>query len=211
MKTISALLFTCCFTLTAFGQQLTLNGTLMTDGKAPVPATRISVHGIPNTTDSKGHIYHEKLFEYAKAFELHRKWLESSPDDLSALPDFVETHFTTGRFAECERRIAALLVNPGVESKTAIALRAIEIANLLALDKAGSIPARIDALLEAVARQPADFQDEWSFDGTLHFIGQNEKLSPYREWLRQLFNAVKAENRDAIVKAVREAKAGFKW
>ncbi len=54
MKTILAILFACCTSLTAFSQQLTLNGTLMTDVKAPVPATRISVAGIENTTDSKG-------------------------------------------------------------------------------------------------------------------------------------------------------------
>src|SRR5262245_29618088 len=54
MKAISALLFVTCFTLTAFGQRLTLNGALMTDAKAPVTATRISVHGIENITDSKG-------------------------------------------------------------------------------------------------------------------------------------------------------------
>ena len=54
MKTISALLFACCLALTAFGQQLTLNGSLMTDEKSPVPATRVGVHGIDNTTDSKG-------------------------------------------------------------------------------------------------------------------------------------------------------------
>jgi hypothetical protein len=47
-------LFACCLALTAFGQQLTLNGALMTDGKSPVSATRISVHGIENTTDSIG-------------------------------------------------------------------------------------------------------------------------------------------------------------
>ena len=56
-----------------------------------------------------------------------------------------------------------------------------------------------------------NFKLTWRFDGTLHFIGQNETLAPYREWLRQFFNAAQAENRDAILKGLREAKAGFKW
>ncbi|MDQ3013893.1 MAG: hypothetical protein M3X11_24725, partial [Acidobacteriota bacterium] len=156
-------------------------------------------------------IYHEKLFEYELAFKLHQKWLTNSPDDLSAMTDFAETHFTTGRFAEGERRIAALLANPKVEVSTASALRAIDVANLLALDKADLVPAKLDAMIQAIASQPADFKINWSFDGTLHFIGQNEKLARCREWLRQLFNAAQAENRDAIVKGLREAKAGFKW
>ncbi len=65
-------------------------------------------------------------------------------------------------------------------------------------------------MIAAIAAQPADFNVNWNFAGTLHFIGQNEKLANYREWLRQLFSAVKAENRDAILKALREAKAKFK-
>ncbi|MDQ3012929.1 MAG: carboxypeptidase-like regulatory domain-containing protein [Acidobacteriota bacterium] len=54
MKTLSAILFVCICALTAFGQQLTLNGTLKTDEGKPVPATRISVANFERTTDAQG-------------------------------------------------------------------------------------------------------------------------------------------------------------
>ncbi len=156
-------------------------------------------------------IRHERLFEYELAFELHQKWLTSSPNDLSAMTNSAETHFTTERFAEGERRISALLANPKVEMNIGSGLRAIDVANSLALNKVDQVPAKLNAMIQAIANQPADFKLAWRFDGTLHFISQNEKLAIYRDWLLQLFGAAQAANRDAIVKGLREAKASFKW
>ena len=156
-------------------------------------------------------LYHEVLFKFSAAFELNRRWLEMHPDDLVAATVFAGNHFTTGRFAECRARITALLAQPELAADIKLALRLIEIANLLALGQAQEVPVKLDLLSQAVAAQPADFKLTWTFNGTLHFIGQNKKLAPYREWLRQLFNAAQAENRDAIIKGLREAKVGFKW
>ncbi|MEP7339742.1 MAG: hypothetical protein ABI977_18535 [Acidobacteriota bacterium] len=155
-------------------------------------------------------LYHETLFKFSDAFELRRHWLEANHNDLSVLPAFAENYFSTGRFADCQERIVALLAKPEIDAGTKIALRMIEIANLLALGQAAEVLAKLDQLSEAVAAQPVDFKITRTFNGTLHFIGQNEKLAPYREWLRQLFNAAQAENRDAILKGLREAKATFK-
>ncbi|MEO6725858.1 MAG: hypothetical protein ABIU20_01480 [Blastocatellia bacterium] len=124
-------------------------------------------------------LYHEVLFKFPDAFELKQRWLATHPNDASVLPDFAENHFTTGRFAECRERIAALLAQPQLAIDTKSALRMIEIANLLALGQAQAIPDKLDALIAAVATQPADFKITWTFNGTLHFIGQEEKLSAY--------------------------------
>ena len=88
-------------------------------------------------------------------------------------------------------------------------MRAIEIANLLALNQASEVPLRINALIEAIASQPADFKIGWSFEGTKHFISQNEKLAANRDWLAQLFAAMDGENRDAIVAGLKAAAAKF--
>src|SRR5205085_10224 len=61
------------------------------------------------------YLYHERLFQFPEAFTLNQQWLERHPDDLSALSDFAEKHFTTGRFAECDQRLAALPANPAVK------------------------------------------------------------------------------------------------
>src|SRR5262245_46501123 len=84
-------------------------------------------------------IYHEVLFQFPEAFELNQHWLERHPDDLSALSDFAEKYFTTGRFAECAQRISTLVENPTMKADTKIALHAIEIANLLALNNAAQV------------------------------------------------------------------------
>src|SRR5262245_27620701 len=110
-------------------------------------------------------IYHEVLFQFSEAFALNRHWLERHPDDLSALSDFAEKHFTTSRFAECAQRIGVLVEHPSIEVSTKIALRAIEIANLLALNNTAQVPEKLQTLLDSLAAQPDDFKVTWTFNG----------------------------------------------
>jgi len=151
-------------------------------------------------------LYHQVLFRFEEAFTLNQRWLARHPNDISAQTDFTEKHFTTARFEECERRINALLAVPEVSASTKSALRAIEIADLLALNKADRISPKMEALIAEVSRQPAEFKVEWVFDGTRHFISQTEKLSPYRDWLDKLFDAIGGEDRETILKGLKEAK-----
>jgi hypothetical protein len=150
------------------------------------------------------------LFKFHEAFSLNQQWLARRPDDISTQADFAEKHFTTGRFEGCERRITELLAKPEVPTKTKSALRAIEIADLLALNKTNKIPIKIEALIAEVSRQPVEFKVEWSFSGTRHFIGQNEKLTPYRVWLISLFDALAGKDRKTILKGLQEVKDSFK-
>jgi tetratricopeptide (TPR) repeat protein len=154
-------------------------------------------------------IYHEILFQFPEAFALTQHWLERHPDDLSALGDSAEKHFTTGRFAECAQRIGALVENPTVEVSTKIALRAIEIANLLALNNAAQVPDKLQALIDSLAAQPDDFKVTWTFNGTKHFIDQHAQLAPYRTWLGQLFTALEAEDRQTALTGLQAARTGL--
>jgi tetratricopeptide (TPR) repeat protein len=103
------------------------------------------------------YLYHEALFNFPEAFVLNQNWLAQFPEDLSAQCDFAEKHFTTARFAECETRLAALLANSEIEHSTKIALRAIQIANLLALGKAHAVPNALETLHAAIPSQPDTF------------------------------------------------------
>ncbi|MDZ7369071.1 MAG: hypothetical protein ONB43_24935 [candidate division KSB1 bacterium] len=161
------------------------------------------------------YLYHEVLHkypaDYASAFTLNQNWLAHHPEDLSAQCDFAEKHFTTGRFAACEQRLAALLANAEVEPSTKIALRAIGIANALAQNKTQQAPAELGILQAALAAQPDTFKVGWSFEGTKHFISQNEKLAPHRAWLLQFFEAIeRKEGREAILAGLKEAREKFK-
>jgi tetratricopeptide (TPR) repeat protein len=152
---------------------------------------------------------HEILFNYQQAFELNQLWLRGNPDDLSDLSDFAEKHFTTGRFEECEKRILSLLANEKLDVGIKIALRVIEIANLLALNRACDVTNRMNELINVVSSQRSDFRVEWTFEGTKHFLSQNKKMAANRDWLKQLFIAVEAGNREAILAGLRAASSAF--
>jgi tetratricopeptide (TPR) repeat protein len=156
------------------------------------------------------YLYHERLFQFPEAFTLNQQWLERHPDDLAALSDFAEKHFTTGRFAECNQRLVALLANPDVEPQVSVALRAIEIASLLALDNAAMVPGNIDNMLETIGQQPEDFKVTWSFQGTRYFISEHVHLAPYRDWLQQFLSAFTDTDRQAMVTGLRAARTTFR-
>jgi tetratricopeptide (TPR) repeat protein len=154
-------------------------------------------------------LYHDVLFQFPQAFALDQQWLERHPDDLDALSNFAEKHFTTSRFAECARRLTALLANPAVPPQVNVALRVIDVANVLALDNPASVPGKIDTLLEMLPRQPEDFQVTWSFGGTLHFISQHEALAPYRSWLQQFLSVLTHTDRQSMLIGLQAARATF--
>ncbi|MFQ5709900.1 MAG: hypothetical protein ACE5HO_20790 [bacterium] len=156
-------------------------------------------------------LYHVVVFDFSAAFALNQSWLARHPQDLSAQSDFAEEHFTTGRFAECKNKIAELLENPEVEVRSNIALRAIQIANLLALNQAEVVAGKLKTLISNVSSEPDSFKARWSFAGTKHFISNsdNENLLKYRTWLLQIFQALEGENRAAILAGLREAQANF--
>ena len=154
-------------------------------------------------------LYHEKLFAFTKAFALNQQWLERHPDDISALSDFAEKHFTVGRFAEGETRLSALLANPDLKPKSSIALRVLKIATLEALNKNQSVPSEIEKLRAAIAKQPEDFKVSWTFDGTKHFIGHDERLAASRAWLLDLIAALEKEDRNSILVALDTVRSEY--
>ncbi|MBN1560838.1 hypothetical protein JW998_11345 [candidate division KSB1 bacterium] len=161
------------------------------------------------------YLYHEVLHQYpadyASAFALNENWLRRHPEDLSAQCDFAEKHFTSGRFPECEQRLAALLTNAEIKQSSQIALRAIQIANFAALQQIQRIPATLETLQQTAAAQPDTLQVGWSFEGTKHYISVEPQLAHYRDWLLQLLAAIEIkEGREAILAALRQVEADLK-
>jgi tetratricopeptide (TPR) repeat protein len=159
--------------------------------------------------DTASYLYHEMLFELPRAFMLNQRWLERSPADGAGLSDFAEKHSTTGRFTECEQRITLLLPHPADGPATQITLRAIQIANLLALGNTEQVSGRVDAMVEGITNQSEGFKVDWSFKGTRYFINNTNTLAPYRPWLMQLFDAVEGADRHAILSTLQEIRASF--
>lgn len=155
-------------------------------------------------------LYHSKLFKFDNSFLLIQQWLVQHSKDISAQADFAEGHFTMGRFVECEQRINALLNNSAVPISTKTALRAIEIASLLANKQSQLLPAKLDVLIADVIRQPPGFKVDWSFDGARYFIIHNETLSSRRVWLEQLLDALESKDQDEMLRALQEVRTKFK-
>ena len=153
---------------------------------------------------------HEVLFNYQRALRLNESWLQRNPNDLLAAANFAENHFTTGSFDEAQRRVSALLADAKLEATVKIPVRALEIANLIALNRSAEVPARIKNLIEVLETQPADFKVQWSFAGIEHFISQSEQLASKRPWLLKFFAAIGAENRQTITEKLRAASESFK-
>ncbi|HEX5701856.1 MAG TPA: hypothetical protein VFX97_01400 [Pyrinomonadaceae bacterium] len=156
-----------------------------------------------------GAVYHDKLFDFERAFT-SKQWRVKRKNDIDSQANFAEGCFTTGRFIEAEQRINALLARPEVPASIATALRAFEIASILALQRTNQVSTKLDTLIAEVARQPPEFQVTWNFEGTRHFIDQNEKLAPYRFWLKQLFDALDNKPRDVMLRDLQSVRAKMK-
>ena len=156
--------------------------------------------------------YRHQLFQFEKAFSLSQQWLARYPEDLPRQILFTENHFTTGRFDVCRSRITGDLGRPETEVPIRIKtpLRAIEIANLFALGNENLVADKLELLIAEVNSQPPTFRVDWTFTGSRHFINQNQKLTPHRVWLNNLFEALLMHDKDAMLTALSEVKANFK-
>lgn len=167
---------------------------------------------------------HDKLFSFADARTLHAQWLERHPKEMQVRVNLAESQLATGQFAEAEASLRVFFEAPVLEAdsvettraaqavvarEASVAARAIEIAALLAQDKTQGIPGKLAELRIDVAARPKDFTSGWEFEGTRHFIRQDERLAPWRDWLLQLFDALDAENRDAMLVALDKVRDRF--
>ena len=154
-------------------------------------------------------IYHEKLFEYSKAFQLGQKLVELDKEEISYQAIFAEAHFTTGRFAEAGKRLGELLTNQNVGPEPQVVIRIIEIGALAAQGKDDAIPGKLQVLREFVDNQPQEFKLGWSFEGTKHFIGQHEALASSREFLLDLIAGFEGKDKATMLTAVESARSNF--
>jgi tetratricopeptide (TPR) repeat protein len=155
-------------------------------------------------------MYHELVFAFDKAFELASWWVEQQHNtDLASRSNFIEKHFTTGRFAQTDSLLSKLLPELTPENDAYVPLVAIDIANLLALWNPDSVPAKLNTLIAALEQQPDDYHMEWNFNGTKHFIETADALTQHRDWLLALFRALEDDNRQDVLGGLAEAKRHF--
>ena len=143
-------------------------------------------------------LYHEVLFDYAKAHDLAAGLLAHYPEDLGLRCELAEKQFTSGRQKECASQLAVLgKADLGPNYRGVLA--GIEIANLIAQGQVEAAPARLADLIGLVEAQAEDFQVGWRFTGTKRYIASQALLAGHAEWLRRLFDSLELETRDQIL------------
>ena len=140
----------------------------------------------------------------ARAYLNLKDWTKAA----ECYQQILELYFTSGNFDECQRQISAVLSDDKVDERVKIPVRALEVANLIALKRSADIPSRMRSLIAAVESQPSDFRIQWSFETIKQFSSQNRDLAANNAWLVQLFAAIEGESRDAIVKRLGPLTSG---
>ena len=152
---------------------------------------------------------HEVLLNFPRALKLNEQWLQRNPGDSVAMATFAENLLTSGSYEESERRILSVLSDAKVEARIKIPVRAVEIANLITLDRQPEVSSKLKELIEVVETQPADFKVQWSFAG-IKWITRHKSFPAKGAWLAELFTAMEGENREVIVKKLRAAAENLK-
>jgi tetratricopeptide (TPR) repeat protein len=93
--------------------------------------------------------------------------------------------------------------------ETSVVARALEIAALLAQGKTQGIPGKLDALRADIAARDWGFKSFWEFEGTRHFIRQDARMAPWRDWLLLLLDALEAQDQNAVLVALDVVRARF--
>jgi hypothetical protein len=119
------------------------------------------------------------------------------------------------------RRLSQLDVSPmrkpgletvgeaGLGADLRAALRALEIAALIAQRKFEMVPIGLRELLDLVSAQPQDFQVGWDWAGTVHFVQTDERVAPVRDWLLSLFEALQGKDRASTLEGIQNATASL--
>ena len=152
-------------------------------------------------------VLHEKLFRFSDFFSLSQHWLATHQDDESAKMNFAESHLTTGHLAEAGQQLSSLLAQPDLDVQYMIPLKLLNLVSLVGQNKMASVSGQLSEIGTSLGTQPEDFTLGWSFEGTKHFIGQDEAFATSREWLLELLGAFSGTTRDAMLAAVEAANA----
>ncbi|MBV8807357.1 MAG: hypothetical protein JO033_01670 [Acidobacteriaceae bacterium] len=112
-------------------------------------------------------VYHEGLFDFQGALRVHEIWLQRHPTDVDARANNAECAFSAGRFSDAALRAHELLGASELDAGSRAALRAIEIAALIAQQENDAAQRSMQELVDFVSAQPP-ISGRHGF-GTAHF------------------------------------------
>jgi tetratricopeptide (TPR) repeat protein len=134
-------------------------------------------------------IFQDHLFEFEKAFETSRRYLEQTPGDPSAKLSFLETHLTTSRFHDCVEQSTGIRASLNPDDDLHMLLDVLEASCDLGLDHTREARNTLADLQNELARRTGKPLPPWSFSGSKHFIENCPAFTPYRQKLLDLMSA----------------------
>lgn len=140
---------------------------------------------------------------------MNEAWLQTHPNDESVQMNFAEVHLTTGRFDEAVQRLSNLLGQPDLDPQVMIPLSLLRIVAVIGQQQDEQVPEYLKGLHTSLAAQPEEFTLGWSFEGTKHFISQDEAFASSREWLLTLLTDFGGTPREKMLGAVETVQSKF--
>ena len=155
------------------------------------------------------YLYHDNLFEYAKSYNIRKKWVATHPDDLSSQMCLAENYITVGKYREGEHLIALLLQKSEIDSLSKTKLYVLDIINSIAIQKPNTVKEKLDRLINAVFAQPESFSLEWTYTGIKNYIRKNKSLVAQRKWLLQFIGAMEKPDKNQTIVNLEAARIDF--
>jgi tetratricopeptide (TPR) repeat protein len=144
----------------------------------------------------------DRLFRHKAAVAISRSWLSRHGDDRFARLLLVEQLFASRAFSECGQEADSLLKDQRLGARSRVVPMGYAVAVTFATD-APDLHDRFATLLAAVAAQPDDFKTGWTFEGTLHALGDAPEV-PHRDLLNRLFRVLESPDRAGLLAGLRE-------
>ncbi len=146
-------------------------------------------------------IYHDHLFEFARAYDLNKHRVELDPT-VSARAAFAEKQLTTERFEECVEKWNQFQTGELDENHQVVRAGLVFACRHAAgnKDEAESAQAllKISGTLQKVG---------WTFTGTKHFLAEHPAFAQARDAWQRLFTALEDGNGPELARSVREIEA----
>ncbi len=160
----------------------------------------------PHARSRLGFILEEYLFEYEEARTVISYWVDRADTEPDKLAEYAQTLFTTERFEEHEAFVSGLLATGDFDERLEIVLRALQIANFVALDMDDRAFSSLASLVAELSRRHKSFTTDWSFGGVKHFIKENERFGTHQAWLVEVFDALESEKGDDLINRIRSMR-----
>ncbi len=146
--------------------------------------------------------FREALVVYTKDHD-PQHWIATSGNLAEAL-------FLSSQFAKTRDQLAMLLDYQDLGPAEQVALRAIAIANSVALRTIARTESEFEQALSLLSRQGSDFFLTWDFSSIKTFIDKYSVFGNHRQWLLPLIETFQSGRRDEMLAAVQTAREVFR-